>query len=344
MFSKKKKIEKEPEETSSLSQDLIVHNMPKVQKFGGSYSSGVSSAGFIGENEDGHQNYVGDQAKPASNFKVIGLIIIASGLVVIAGLFYVSYRFIIAPAANTNKEPNVTVVPENKGAATTTPLNEPVVMASTTDLSTTNPAAIDQATSTVVGTSEEVATSTSASLPDTDGDGLNDGEESLLGSSPTLADTDSDGYSDFAEVISGYNPAGSGKINNNDNLINYTNQAFNYSVLYPKNWPLQALNKDATVVFTAPDNSLIQVSVQDNPDSAGILSWYEENFPAVTVNYDQVRNTYSWEGIMGENGLNFYLTDKKKTNIFVVSYISATADRLAYPDIFQLMINSLFIK
>jgi len=47
---------------------------------------------------------------------------------------------------------------------------------------------------------------------------------------------------------------------------------------------------------------------------------------------------------MGENGLNFYLTDKKKTNIFVVSYISATADRLAYPDIFQLLINSLLIK
>jgi len=344
MFSKKKKIEKESEETGSFNQDLIVHNMPKIQKLGESYSSGVSTVGFIGENKDGHQNYVGDQTKPVSNFKTIGLVIMFSGLVVIGGLFYVSYRFIVAPAANTNKDLNVTVISENQSAATTTPLNEPAIMASTTDLSTTTLAVLDQATSTVVGISEEVATSTSASLPDTDGDGLNDGEELLLGSSPTLADTDSDGYSDFAEVISGYNPAGSGKINNNDNLTDYTNQAFNYSVLYPKNWPLQSLNKDATVVFTTPDNSLIQISVQDNPDSAGIISWYEENFPDVTVNYDQVRNTYSWEGIMGENGLNFYLTDKKKTNIFVVSYISATADRLAYPDIFQLLINSLLIK
>lgn len=344
MFSKKKKIEKESEEANSLNQDLIVHNMPKAQKLSGSYSAGVSSSGFIGENENGNQDYSGDQAKPKSNFKVIGLAIIFSGLVVIGGLFYVSYRFIIAPTANTSKEPNVAAVPENKNPATTTPLNEPAAIASTTDLSTTTPAAIDQATSTVVGVGEEVATSTSASLPDTDGDGLNDGEESLLGSSSTLADTDSDGYSDFAEVISGYNPAGSGKINNNDNLADYTNQAFNYSVLYPKNWPLQSLNKDATVIFTTPDNSLIQVSVQDNPNSAGILSWYEENFPGVTVNYDQVRNTYSWEGIMGGNGLNFYLTDKKKVNIFVISYISATSDRLAYPDIFQLLINSLFIK
>jgi len=343
MFSKKKKIEKEPEGANSLNQDLIVHNMPKAQKLSGSYSATASSAGFIGENEDGTQNYSGGQASPKSNFKVIGLIIIFSGLIVIGGLFYVSYRFIIAPTANTKSGTSVAAVPKNDNPATTTPVNEAEAIASTTDLSTTTPVTIDQATSTIIDSGQETATST-GSLPDLDGDGLNDGEESLLGSSSTLADTDSDGYSDFAEVISGYNPAGSGKINNNDNLADYTNQVFNYSVLYPKNWPLQSLNKDATIIFTAPDNSLLQVSVQDNSDSAGILSWYEENFPDVTVNYDQVRNTYSWEGIMGENGLNFYLTDKKKTNIFVVSYISATSDRQAYPDIFQLMINSLFIK
>lgn len=339
MFSKKKKTEKDSEAVSSLNQDLIVHNMPKTSKLSDPYSSVHPSSGRDREGQDPASS--GKIVQSKSNFKIIGLIIIGSGLVVIGALFYLSYRFIIAPTAKQDK-PSVGVVENINNQATGTPQDgsEDVV----TDLSTTTTVVIDLATTTVATTTEVLATSTPSLFPDTDGDGLNDGEESLLGSSSTLTDTDSDGYSDFAEVISGYNPAGSGKIGNNENLLNYINKTFGYEVLYPKNWPIQSLNKDATVIFTAPDNSLIQISIQDNPDKSGILSWYEESFPNVTVSYDQVRSTYSWEGIMGENGLNFYLTDKNRKNIFVISYISATEGQVAYPDIFQLMINSLFIK
>ena len=337
MFRKKKKIEKDSEAVNSLNQDLIVHNMPKVSKFSDP-SSNVMASGSIYEKKESGQN-APKPTPPKSNFKTVGLIIIGSGVIVIGGLFYLTYHFIIAPTANQNKKPEMTIA--DSGAATSTPAISPFDTVPATDLSTTTPVAIDLATTTVASTSEVVSTTTDSLFPDTDSEGLNDKEEALLGTSPTMADTDSDGYSDFAEVISGYNPAGSGKISNNGN---YTNKTFGYEILYPKSWPIQTLNNDATTIFTAPDNSLIQVSVQDNPDKSGILSWYEESFPNVTVGYDQVRSTYSWEGIMGENGLNFYLTDKKRSNIYVISYISALEGHVAYPNIFQLMINSLFVK
>jgi len=51
-----------------------------------------------------------------------------------------------------------------------------------------------------------------------------------------------------------------------------------------------------------------------------------------------------WEGIAGDDGLNFYLTDQERQFIYVISYIPSDERRLAYPNIFQLMINSLQIK
>ncbi len=339
MFRKKKKIKPETALEDALNQEMIVHNMPKDPKLSGAYSSGSSpiSANEAAPPSESQKN----PTKSRSNFKAVGFIIMASGVVVIAALVYLSYRFIIAPAAQ-DKTPNMPIAADNGNSATTVPITSD--LASTTELSTATPAVVDLATTTVATSSEKIASSTNPLFPDSDYDGLNDGEEAILGTSPTMNDSDSDGYSDFAEVISGYDPSGSGKISANANLASYTNKTFNYDILYPKLWPIQALNDNATVIFNAPDNSLIQISVQDNPDQASILDWYEQSFPGTTVTYDQVRSTYSWEGIMGESGLNFYITDKNRKNIIVISYIPAVEGRIAYPTIFQLMINSLFIK
>lgn len=88
----------------------------------------------------------------------------------------------------------------------------------------------------------------------------------------------------------------------------------------------------------------MQVSVQDNSDHQSILGWYNNSFPDVTITYDKLKTTENWDGIFGKDNLNFYLTDKKRNNIYVVSYLPAVAGRLAYPNIFQLMVNSLLIK
>ncbi|MFA5155081.1 MAG: hypothetical protein WC453_01475 [Patescibacteria group bacterium] len=330
MFKKKKKIEQNPEAVNQLNQDMVVHNMPKAAKLGEAYAVGMEPAPLP----------VATAVQPAgTKHRTTGIIIMISGVLVIGILVYLSYRFVIAPAAAP--QPAVIVEPDISPATTTVPIVE---TATTTDLATTT-VPIDLATTTVIAPDQNPATSSTDLLfPDADRDGLNDSEEALLGISATSTDSDGDAYSDFAEIINGYDPSGSGKIATNPQLTTYANQAFNYEILYPKGWPVQSLNDEATTIFSAPDNSLIQISVQDNQNRAGMLSWYEESFPEVTVTYDKVRSTYSWEGIMGENGLNFYLTDKNRQHIFVISYIPALEGRIAYPTIFQMMINSFFIK
>ncbi|MFA5184470.1 MAG: hypothetical protein WC456_02975 [Patescibacteria group bacterium] len=336
MFKKKKKIEQNTEIISQLNQEMVVHNMPKASKLGDIYAVGAAPAVIpVAPPIPATQ----PSAPVRANFKATGVIIMVAGFLVIAGLVYLSYRFIIAPSTETGQG---TVVPDVTPAIIPAATSVEPVMPST-DIATIAPL-IDLATTTVVTPDEEPEDVDPLLFPDADKDGLNDGEEALLGTTATSTDSDSDGYSDFAETINGYDPTGAGKISANAQLAKHANQAFSYELLYPKGWPIQTLNGDATTIFTAPDNSLIQVSVQDNPNQSGILSWYEESFPNLAITYDKVRSTYSWEGIMGESGLNFYLTDKQRSNIFVISYIPALESRIAYPTIFQLMINSIFIK
>lgn len=331
MFSKKKKKDKdlEQESTNQVNQDLIVHNMPSLKQLSGAFLS---------------PNEAPAPAAPTpavgSKHKTAGLFIIIGGLVLIGGLVFVIYYFMIAP-----------LVHQTEPAETAPVAVAPVVSAPVaTSTEVIAPVDLSAATSTVVSVASSTATTTGEELlnasgfKDSDNDGLNDEEELILGTSSSSADSDGDTYSDAAELLSGYNPGGAGKISNNPNLLKYSNAAFKYETLYPKDWKVKTLNDGATVIFTAPDESLIQISVQDNPEKASILSWYEESFPNITVTYDKVRSTYSWEGIMGDTGLNFYLVGKDRSNIFVVSYIPATEGKIAYPNIFQMMINSLFLN
>lgn len=63
--------------------------------------------------------------------------------------------------------------------------------------------------------SKERELGTAIDNPDSDNDGLTDNEEvALWNTDPLIEDTDKDGYSDGDEVDNGYNPAGSGKLFN----------------------------------------------------------------------------------------------------------------------------------
>jgi len=344
MFHKKEKPAAPPESGSLPShQDLIVHNMPNQAKLGGSFPSSAPAV-------DG-----GFGLPPVSqkhNFKAIGLVIIVLGIVFIGALAYLSYRFIISPTAGksptTAMPPVVDKQPDTVATITPAVVATPVPETAAVVVPIASP--LEIATSTVAASSlmnEELSGQDGSNLPpllDSDNDGLINEEEILLGISATSTDSDGDSYGDSAELAKGYNPAGEGKLADNLNLAEYNNGAFNYRFLYPKSWEIKSLAGDATTVFMAPDDSLIQISIQENSDKAGILSWYEDSFPDTSVAYDQLLNVDGWEGIMGSDNLNFYLTDSARQNIYVISYIPAVAGRLVYPNIFKLMINSLVIK
>ncbi|MFA5024367.1 MAG: thrombospondin type 3 repeat-containing protein [Patescibacteria group bacterium] len=345
MFRIKKTNEKETKEKeliAQIGQNLVVHNMPSPARIIGSYHPSPSlttGPSLISESK--------------SNFKAVGILIIVGGLIIVAGLVYASYYFIIKPTINKNQPGSMVATKKptfETVTATTTPTTTPtaIIMATSSTMATVTPNNLDLSTSTDSTTMNEESTGKiNQNLPplvDSDKDGLNDEEEATLGTNAAVADSDIDGYSDLAELNSGYDPLGPGKLKDSSTLAIYNEASGSYQVFYPKNWTVKPLNTGYTVIFTAPDDSIIQISIQDNSDKEGILTWYESSFPGLVVTYDKLESQDSWDGIMGEDNLNFYLTDKKHTNIYVISYIPAVTGRIAYPSIFKTMINSLVVK
>jgi hypothetical protein len=346
MFIKKQPIVKSQNINAEMHRDMIVHNMPSPHRFRPTNQPEHStmSLSFSGAQPN----------RPKSNFKVWGGVIMLSGLVLIGLLVYLSYKFIISPSAqsptavaiSTTTLNSVVVTPTSSESAVpisvaTTSLDLSSLASSTVTVATATSALVTTTTSDSVG---EASSSSVAAILDSDHDGLTDEEELVLGTSATSTDSDGDTFSDLAELTSGYNPAGTGKLVNNKNLATYTSKIPSLSLLYPKAWQVKSLNNGATIIFTAPDESLIQISVQDNPTKATILSWYGDTFPNSSVTYDKLKDTATWEGIAGTDGLNYYLTDKKRSQIIIFSYIPAVEQRVAYPHILQLMIDSLVLK
>jgi hypothetical protein len=338
MFKRKQTITP-PAAAENSEPEMIVHNMPAMNQASRSVSnqsaasSATSSVGL---------NY--DPAPSRRNFKTVGLVIMAAGIIFIGALVYVSYIFIIKPAAQQTPAAVTPAASSSQVVATATPVITMPVVATTTDLATMTPEALNLATSTATSTDLTGLGATSTAQIDSDSDGLNDLEEAVLGTSATSSDTNNNSYSDFIEVLNNHNPLGSGTLSADANLAIYTNKTIGYTVLYPKAWPQQSLNNDATIIFTAPDNSLLQISAQSNTNQADILTWYESINPNVTVSSDQVQSAATWDGLMSQDQQNFYLTDKKHQNVYEISYIPAVTGDIVYPSIFKMMINSLVIK
>ncbi len=338
--SKKEDKKQEKEVNEKVHQDLVVRNMPKQHKFKSPKKSSRSKLQ--------PQFHSQTDAKPKSNFKVIGFFIIFAGVIFIGFLLYLGYNYIIKPGADINREVTpVSTEAEPTDIKQAIPVEPEDTTPAVTDITTTTSPVVLDPTITEPVLEEEDPIEEVISLPpllDSDNDGLNDEEETVLGTNPLLADTDDDGYEDLSELNNGYDPNGSGLLTDNSNITNYINDTVGYEIIRPASWGLSLLNSGYTVIFTAPDESLIQVSVQDNSEIQSILSWYEKSFPDTTVTYSQLKNNDNWDGVIGPNGFNFYLTGKDRENIYVISYISAVDDRLTYPNIFNLIIDSLQIK
>lgn len=347
MFKKKTDKNKPVEVRENIvDPDLIVHNMPNQTRLAGSGPAPVYNQAY--------SNNLSIVREKNNKFKLVGALIIVGGLLLVSGLVYASYYFIIKPSIGKNVPVAGTQETSDKekktvsetASSTSMDLNTVSIKASTTVAVSDIVISPDQLASTTLA--EELAgLSNNNNLPplvDTDQDGLYDEEELVFGLNAAATDSDEDKYSDLAELDNKYNPAGSGKLADNINLTEYFNLTANYQVLYPKSWLVKSLNDGYTVVFTAPDSSLIQISVQNNADHQTILSWYENSFFGTILTYDKLKSADTWEGLMGEDGLNFYLTDKKRASIYVISYIPAVDDRVAYPNVFKMMIDSLVIK
>lgn len=322
---------------TKVNQELIVHNMPTGSFAKSSPAATISGSQFLssGPKKNTHQT--------------VGIAIVGLGIVLVGALIYLSYRFIIKPAAQTPAVTTPTVTTQTSVALVeqTAPLAA-TSTASTTTIVEIEPSVVDLidslATTTASSTISETIIIETPPLLDSDADGLTDDEEAALGTNISLPDSDSDNYGDLSELGNGYNPSGPDKLTASSYLTRYQNQTGKYEIYYPSSWTLKSLNNDYATLISAPDNSLMQISIQGNPNIQNIGTWYSATFPEETVSANRLQKGNGWEGIMGEDALNFYLTDTSRENIYIISYIPALSDRLAYPSIFKMIINSFLIN
>lgn len=329
MFNKKKKSTKiEDGVASQVNQDLIVHNMPQGHLSGSDSSySAAPKTGIVIEDE-GQKKY-----------KMVGALIIGLGVILVAVLIFISYRFFFKPPVDNaeivlDNKPEVEVITENEEeddlTATTTAVVEPEVIIE------------DVPDEEDVNEEEEDYEFESSLIIDSDSDGLSDEEELVFQTNPNLEDSDNDTYSDLEEIRNLYNPSGGGTLEDASYMLRYFSRVASYSFLYPRSWDLSSTNNDYTVIIAAPDNSLLQVSVQPNNRMQTISTWYESTVGEASVN-SEVQGD-GWSGIMGADNMNFYITDNELVNIYVVSYIATINNKVLYPNVFQLLIDTFKIE
>lgn len=355
MFGNNKKSENNAKELNGVDlktrvdRDLLVRNMPSIPK---SQSKSKQSNKYSQTNDNNSGSSF--RLAPVSNqHQKIGFLIISGGIVLIGALIYLSYIFIIKPNLKSSVE---STAPNNQ-----LNINEPV--ASETDsiqeAPIDSPAAVTEAEPIVLeinnrfndpflaeenSSNEDILNQENISpLVDADDDGLNEDEEMILGTNPNSQDSNSNGYPDLLEIRNNYNPAGTGRLASSSLLSLYNDNVFNYQLIYPKDWEFNLLDNNRVLIFNTPDESLIQVTIQENSGKQSISDWHAIAFPDQTVTSDQVIIKPTWEGIEGADSLNIYLTDDSREYIYIFSYLPASANRLAYPNIFKMMLDSLMI-
>lgn len=179
---------------------------------------------------------------------------------------------------------------------------------------------------------------------DSDNDGLTDKEEIALGTNMDAIDSDGDTYADLVEISNGYNPAGEGKLSENQYLDTYVNTTFNFSFLYPVSWQQKVSSADDSLILTAPDEQFIQILVQPNTEREDILSWYKKTFDVETIPTNQLFTTSNWDSVRTPDGLTAYITNKDKSYIFIMTYNLTNSRVLNYKQILDLMLRSFTFR
>lgn len=312
MFWKKKNPVKEsteeatlekPVDTYNLLDEVAIHTMPTRYK---------------------EMHVDGEQAK-----KTGMLILFGGGLVLVVAIVGVAW---ILLDSSKDKAKVQVKVEANVSTTSTSEFNQPVIaeplalmptVATSSDMTAgSSTVTIEPSVPSIV---EQSASSSGPAILaiDTDGDGLFDPEEELLGTNKNDKDSDADTFADLVEVLKGYNPAGTGKLTDNQAIAQYSNNIFSF--IYPRNWPFKAQD-NGSILFTTPENQMLSISVSDNTANQSLELWYKEQFQVTDIKADQLMiqdnmpGATGWMGVKSNDKLTYYLMDANKKYIVAINY------------------------
>ncbi|MBI4253352.1 hypothetical protein HY623_04240 [Candidatus Uhrbacteria bacterium] len=184
---------------------------------------------------------------------------------------------------------------------------------------------------------------------DADQDGLTDLEERLYSTKSDSADTDADSFVDGDEIKNLYDPLrGEQSRLDVSGLVNtYTNQTYQYSLLYPSSWVAQSTDRtDREVMISSASGEFFTITVQPNPNRLTPVDWYVSQAPpGADTSRLQSFSYDTWSGVMTDDSLHVYLTrsegdPQKQTVMYQLKYNLNTKNELNFFTTLQMMLRS----
>jgi hypothetical protein len=176
---------------------------------------------------------------------------------------------------------------------------------------------------------------------DSDMDGLSDYEELIFGSSPYSKDSDGDGHFDLVEVMNLFNPAGSGKLVDNDNIEEYINEKYAYSFYTNVLWAVEPISGEDSLIINLGREQFILIVSQEMGDYDSFDSWYMDMLGLSEIDDNLRYENNEWQGIVNELDFIYYLKHPKKDYIITFNYQIGNDNTLYYKNIFNMMVKSL---
>ncbi|OGY46038.1 MAG: hypothetical protein A2731_02185 [Candidatus Buchananbacteria bacterium RIFCSPHIGHO2_01_FULL_39_8] len=197
-----------------------------------------------------------------------------------------------------------------------------------------------------VNTNENINTNTSTSTPteplkssaDIDGDNLTTAEEALFGTNPEVNDSDSDGYMDGSELISGYDPTRPAVTLADSGLIRTYNSS-EYSIIYPSVWQVRELGEE--IIFQAQSGEFVEVLMILNPNNLALLNWYQEQFPAISLDSVTQVRINNLSGIRSADQATYYLVNPDNlSRIYLITYNTGSLEEANFITTFNVMVKN----
>lgn len=177
---------------------------------------------------------------------------------------------------------------------------------------------------------------------DFDKDVLTDAEEEVFGTDPSVWDTEQDGYYDGQEVFNLYNPIGMAPVRLVDSgtILEYTNPVFNYTLYYPKNWTVAAVDvASRQVVITAANGDYIEVRALAKEPTEDFNAWFARNIKDQNVtDLLQATNRFEIQGWKRRDDLVSYFMGQSEG--FVIVYHPLSSGPINYRHIAQMIAQS----
>lgn len=270
------------------------------------------------------------------------ILAIVAGIVVIAGIGFAAWYFLIrreAPLAVTPAPPTSTpsVVPSQPEPVVEVP---PAVPVTEPPPGTNVPLPTNAVeTPTSAAPTPPVSVSAAPGL-DRDNDGLTDAEEALFGTDPQNPDTDGDTYQDGAEARSGYDPTSAktalvavGRFK----LVNVRSIA---TAFIPSSWTEEgAAGTQYINTGTAENFQITERQLADKPADLALGDWFAADAGVAPVTLRAFRTRGGYDAWQTEDGRTAYVAIGQ--TVLVVRYASDASTTVEFRALYDLFVNTL---